>query len=673
MATGQELAQYYVQIIPSAKGIGKNIVSAIEKDDPGTQAGNNIGAKIKSAIAKIGIGTAVVSTIKEALNAGGQLEQSIGGIEQIFGVGSEATEQLKKNAQEAFQYAQVNANDYMQQVTSFSARLMQGLGGDTDATVKYADMAIRQMSDNANTFGTDIGSIQAAYQGFSRANWTMLDNLRLGYGGTASEMARLVNDSGVMGKNFKATANNINQVSFDKIIEAIQVVQDNMNITGKTAAEASTTLQGSFASLKSSWTNLLADITIGEDVTTAMNGLTSSLMSVAGNVVNAIVNIVKSLPTALWDILNQLVPMVMQKGTEIMQNLTKGMEGKIPELIKSAGSAISGFISELGKNAKPLIQAGGELLNSLVKGITDSIPNIMDAAFEVLVACGDAIVDNLPIILEAGINLVFTLAQGIWQAVPTVIAKIGEMVTSMKTKIGETNWKQVGIDLLNKIIEGIKSLISTMLGVFGQLASDAIAKITNTNWFQAGANLISNIKNGISNGVSSVLSTVGSLASNIWNKITGWDWFGLGSNISSGVASGINAGAASVVSSAKAMAQSAYNGARGRLQIKSPSRVFAELGKFVDLGLAEGIEDNIQPIQKALDSMYSPFEEVVVDSARLVAPKQPPVIQPQPMATNYGGVNINVYAREGQDARAIAEEVSDILANQVAMRKAVYE
>lgn len=673
MATGQELAQYYVQIIPSAKGIGKNIVSAIEKDDPGTQAGNNIGAKIKSAIAKIGIGTAVVSTIKEALNAGGQLEQSIGGIEQIFGVGSEATEQLKKNAQEAFQYAQVNANDYMQQVTSFSARLMQGLGGDTDATVKYADMAIRQMSDNANTFGTDIGSIQAAYQGFSRANWTMLDNLRLGYGGTASEMARLVNDSGVMGKNFKATANNINQVSFDKIIEAIQVVQDNMNITGKTAAEASTTLQGSFASLKSSWTNLLADITIGEDVSTAMSGLTSSLMAVAGNVVNAIVNIVKTLPTALWEILNQLVPMVMQKGTEIMQNLTKGMEGKIPELIKSAGSAISGFISELGKNAKPLIQAGGELLNSLVKGITDSIPNIMDAAFEVLVACGDAIVDNLPIILEAGINLVFTLAQGIWQAVPTVIAKIGEMVTSMKTKIGETNWKQVGIDLLNKIIEGIKSLIGTMLGVFGQLASDALAKITNTNWFKAGADLIANITKGISNGVGSVLSTVGSLAQSIWNKITGFDWFGLGSNISKGVGSGINSSSGVAVGAAQAMASSAYVGAKRRLEVKSPSRLFAELGRFVDLGLAEGIEDNIQPIQKALDSMYTPFEEVVVDSAKLITPKQPPVIQPQPMSTNYGGVNINVYARDGQDARAIAEEVSDILANQVAMRKAVYE
>ena len=298
MATGQELAQYYVQIIPSAQGIGKNIVSAIEKDDPGTVAGDSIGKKLKAAIMGIGIGTAVVSTIKEALNVGGQLEQSVGGIEQIFGVGSEATEQLKKNAQEAFSYAQVNANDYMQQVTQFSARLMQGLGGDTDATVKYADMAIRQMSDNANTFGTDIGSIQAAYQGFSRANWTMLDNLRLGYGGTASEMARLVNDSGVMGNNFKATAKNINEVSFDKIIDAIQVVQDNMNITGKTAEEASTTLEGSFAALKSSWTNLLADITIGEDVTTDLSGLTSSFMAVAGNVVNALVNIVKSLPTA---------------------------------------------------------------------------------------------------------------------------------------------------------------------------------------------------------------------------------------------------------------------------------------------------------------------------------------------------------------------------------------
>lgn len=672
MATGQELAQYYVQIIPSAQGIGKNIVSAIEKDDPGTVAGDSIGKKLKAAIMGIGIGTAVVSTIKEALNVGGQLEQSMGGIEQIFGVGSEATEQLKKNAQEAFSYAQVNANDYMQQVTSFSARLMQGLGGDTDATVKYADMAIRQMSDNANTFGTDIGSIQAAYQGFSRANWTMLDNLRLGYGGTASEMARLVNDSGVMGKNFKATAKNINEVSFDKIIEAIQVVQDNMNITGKTAAEASTTLEGSFAALKSSWTNLLADITIGEDVSTALSGLTSSLMAVAGNVVNALVNIVKSLPTALWQVLTELTPKVMQKGTEIMTNLAAGIQGKIPELIKSAGNAISGFVAELGKNAKPLIQAGGELLNSVLKGLMDSIPNLLDAAWQMVVAVGDTVVENLPVILEAAGKLMLTFVKGIIDNIPTVLAKIWDMVTGMKMKIGEVDWKQTAIDLLNKFINGLSSLTGSVLTMFATLAKDALAKITNTNWFKAGADLIASIRNGISNGISSVLSTVGSLAQSIWNKITGWDWFGLGSNISKGVGSGINSSSGVAVGAAKAMAQNAYNGARGRLQIKSPSRLFAELGKFVDLGLAQGIEDNIQPISKALDSMYSPFEEVVVDSAKLVPPIQKPVVGSQPM-TNYGGVSINVYAREGQDVRAIAEEVNDILANQINMRKAVFE
>lgn len=229
-----QVATAYVQIIPSAQGIGNGIAQALGGDSAAASAGKSLGGQlvgtIKGIIATAGIGAA----LGKALTEGAALEQSLGGVETLF---KDSAGKVIANAEKAYATAGVSANSYMEQVTSFSATLLQGLGGDTEAAAKVADQAIIQMSDNANKMGTSIGSIQYAYQGFAKDNYTMLDNLKLGYGGTQAEMARLVNESGVLGDAIQVTDQTVRDVPFDKIIEAIGVIQDRLGITGTTALE----------------------------------------------------------------------------------------------------------------------------------------------------------------------------------------------------------------------------------------------------------------------------------------------------------------------------------------------------------------------------------------------------------------------------------------------------
>ncbi len=237
-----------------------------------------------SAAAVVGLGTA-------AVGAYSNYEQLTGGVETLF---KSSSNTVMNYANQAYKTAGMSANKYMETVTSFSASLLQGLGGDTEKAAKYADKAVVAMSDNANKMGTSMEAIQYAYQGFAKQNYTMLDNLKLGYGGTASEMARLVNDSGVMGKSFKATAKNINEVSFDKIIEAISVTQDKLGITGTTAKEASTTIEGSFNSMKGAWENFATALGGGGDVDKSMQELIETVKTWLGNLIPVVEKIAEN-------------------------------------------------------------------------------------------------------------------------------------------------------------------------------------------------------------------------------------------------------------------------------------------------------------------------------------------------------------------------------------------
>lgn len=280
MAEGTKLADAYVQIIPVAKGISNNLKELLGElpevgEESGEKTGEGFASKLKGVIAKAGLTAAIGKVVQEAFTEGAALEQSLGGVETLF---KEHADIVKKNAEEAYRTAGLSANEYMENVTSFSASLLSSLGGDTEKAAKIADMAMIDMSDNANKFGTDMSAIQNAYQGFAKQNYTMLDNLKLGYGGTKSEMERLLQDAEKFSK-VKYDINNLNDV-----YEAIHVIQDNLNVTGTTAKEASSTFSGSFASMKAAAKNLLGVMTTGGDADKAFKNLTQTAEVFFGNV-----------------------------------------------------------------------------------------------------------------------------------------------------------------------------------------------------------------------------------------------------------------------------------------------------------------------------------------------------------------------------------------------------
>lgn len=392
------VATAYVQIIPSAQGIGGGIAQALGGDAAAAGAGASIGGKLvgalKGVIAAAGLGAA----LGKALTEGAALEQSLGGVETLF---KDSADQVIAAADNAYRTAGVSANKYMEQVTSFSATLLQGLGGDTAAAAGYADKAIVQMADNANKMGTDIASIQYAYQGFAKDNYTMLDNLKLGYGGTQAEMARLINDSGVLGDSIEVTAETVNDVPFDKIIDAIGVIQDDLGITGTTAQEAATTLSGSFASMQAAASNVLADLTLGRDIGPALEGLAQTVSTfLVGNLLPAVWNILSALPGAL-------VTFVQSLGPQLAAGLVSGLNAISPQLGGAVETAF-GFLKENGN----LIAAAIVSITSAFAGL--KALNIATSIGGALVKVGQSITTFMAAAQNA--SSLLALAQGAFTA-----------------------------------------------------------------------------------------------------------------------------------------------------------------------------------------------------------------------------------------------------------------
>ncbi|MCI7254707.1 MAG: hypothetical protein MR483_05420 [Bacteroidales bacterium] len=370
MAEGTELGKAYVQIIPSAKGISGKIKEALG-DAPaqtGESAGQSLGSRLVSTFKKVIAAAGIGAAISKAVTEGAALEQSIGGVETLF---KDSADTIKQYAAVAYKTAGVSANDYMEQVTSFSATLLQGLGGDTAAAAKYANQAIIQMSDNANKMGTEMSAIQYAYQGFAKDHYTMLDNLKLGYGGTQAEMARLINDSGVLGDSVKVTADTVKDVPFNSIIDAIQVIQDNLGLTGTTAKEAATTISGSMASVKAAFSNVLAELTLGQDIQPALNGLADTVTTFfVDNLLPAVWNILSSLPGALTTFAQGL-------GPQLIGGLINSINQELPGL----GTAVGGITATIaGAFAALKALSAGQAIVSGILSIAAAIKTFIAAA-----------------------------------------------------------------------------------------------------------------------------------------------------------------------------------------------------------------------------------------------------------------------------------------------------
>lgn len=550
MPNNNTVARAYVQIVPSADGIKGSITSALGGE--ASSAGQSIGGKlvntIKGVITAAGIGAA----LGKALTEGGALQQSLGGVETLF---KDSASQVIAAANEAYRTAGVSANDYMEQVTSFSATLLQGLGGDTEAAAGYADKAIVQMADNANKMGTSMESIQYAYQGFAKDNYTMLDNLKLGYGGTQEEMARLINDSGVLGDAIEVTAKTVKDVPFSSIIDAIQVIQDNLGITGTTAKEAATTLTGSFASVKAALSNVLAGLTLGQDLGPSLNALSSTLTTfLTGNLIPAIYNILSALPGALMTFITALgpqlaagmqglvsqlstgltttIPKMMQSfvtgfttwmpqivavGTQMIQQLGQGLVQGIPNFLSQALPLLVEFTTSLRANFSSIVDAGIDLLLNFVQGIANGLPTLIEYVPTIVSNIAGLINDNAPKILQAGIQVIITLVQGLINAIPTIIANIPQIIGAIADTITAFNWLNLGATVIKTLGNGLLSMANGLKGFMQSTLSGALDYIKGLpgQALQWGKDLIGGFIDGIIGNVGNLINSVKNVAATI--------------------------------------------------------------------------------------------------------------------------------------------------------------
>lgn len=550
MAAGTELAKAYVQIIPSADGVKGKIQEALggEAESAGKSAGASVGSNLigtlKKALVVAGIGTA----IKESIEAGAELQQSIGGIETLF---KENADTVKQYAADAYKTAGLSANDYMQSVTGFSASLLQGLGGDTAKAAEVANMALVDMSDNANKMGSDMGSIQNAYQGFAKQNYTMLDNLKLGYGGTKSEMERLLKDA----EKFSGVKYDIDNLS--DVYNAIHVIQGELDITGTTAKEASTTISGSMDSMKSSFQNVLADLALGNDLSASMQGLGDSIAAVAQNIIPVITNIITSVPTLLVALIPQLIPIVISGAQQLVQGLIDGFSQALPAISGISTQIPDGVITAISTGLPSILQKGVEVITNVANGILQNLPSLISAAGNILGQLLNAFLAGLPGMLDAGVKLVGNIGTGLLQNGPKVLAAIGSVIAQ----------------LLSTIVSHLPELLQKGIELIGQLAA------------------------GIIEAIPKIALAVPQVISEIKTKFSEIDWGEVGSNIISGIAKGITGAVGKIKEAAEGAARKAYETAKKALGINSPSKLMRdEVGKFIPAGIAEGINQNAKVI-----------------------------------------------------------------------------
>ena len=455
-----DIGTAYLQIVPSMDGVPGSIRRGLggEADAAGVMAGGRISGKIKGALAAAGIGAALGAGLAKSIKTGANLEQAIGGIETLF---KDSADEMIKNADNAFKTAGISANQYMEQATSFSASLLQSTGGDTQKAAKAADQAIIDMSDNANKMGTNIQDIQNAYQGFAKQNYTMLDNLKLGYGGTQSEMARLINDSGVLGDTMVVTAETVNQVSFDKIIEAIGVIQDEMGITGTTAREASSTIQGSLAATKSAWQNLLTGFADGnQDVGVLVSNLSESIATTVRNIVPRIGQILQGITGALPQILSSVSAELPAMLEALLPGVINGAMALVQGLAEAFPQILQTLVDGLQILIPMLVDALPVMIQSLVTGVINCLPDLIAGAIQLVAG----LIAALPEILVGLIKALPEALKAVWEGIKNVFSNVGgwfkEKFTQAKEKASEAwaNAKEKFGQVWGKVKEGFANV-----------------------------------------------------------------------------------------------------------------------------------------------------------------------------------------------------------------------
>ena len=620
-----ELGQAYIQIMPSAEGISGKITEALggEAESAGSTVGKKIAASIKTAIVAAGIG----KVIKSAVSEGAALEQSIGGIETLFGAGGQSLQEYAKSvgktaeearaeysslikaqntmfeyADEAYKNAGLSANSYMETATGFAAALVSSTGGDTKAAAEAANTAIMDMSDNANKMGSSMESIQNAYQGFAKQNYTMLDNLKLGYGGTKQEMERLLADAQ------EITGIEYNLDNLNDVYAAIHVIQDELGITGTTAREAASTFQGSYASMKAAAQNLLGNMALGKDIEPSLTALGDTVkVFLVDNLLPMIGKIFQALPKVVASAINGL-PGLIIKVMEQVGPLAQNILSLLPSILQNLMNGLPGILSTLTTTILPqLFQAVLSVLQQLGQMLATQIPIFFQEILPLLLSLSELLLENSGQLVEAGIEMILAIVNGLMEALPTLIEYVPQIITNICNIINENMPKIIAaaIAIIIALGEGLINALPTLLANMGNILQAIISAVSAINWINVGSTILKGIANGIKALAKSPIEIIKDIGKNIIDTFkNGFSWSDLGSAVIDGLKNGISKGAKAVANAIKNVAKNALDGVLSFLGIHSPSRVFRdEVGKMIDLGWAEGVTDNLNPVKAAMDEI----------------------------------------------------------------------
>lgn len=546
----------------SADDLGDELKETGEEAEKSGGKFEKLGGVLKGVGAALGAvavaaGAAAFKLGKEVIAAYADYEQLVGGVDTLFG---EASETVQRYADNAFKTAGMSANEYMETVTGFSASLIQSLEGDTAKAAQVADMAITDMADNANKMGTDISSIQNAYQGFAKQNYTMLDNLKLGYGGTKSEMERLLADAE------KISGIKYDLSSFSDLTEAIHVIQTEMGITGTTALEATETISGSISGMQSAIGNLMAGLGNADaDIELLIGNVVEAFQHVVKNIVPVIENIVKALPPALDGILKaigDLLPTLLSTVVDLFTQVLETILTLLPELIPAAVDAVMTIVGALIENLPLLIDAAVQLITALAMGLGSALPELIPAAIEAIITIVQGLLDSMDQILEAAFAIIQGLAEGLLNALPKLIEALPAIIMTIIDFI--TNNLPLIIEM------GIKLTVQLAFGLIKAIPQ-LVARLPE---------IIAAIITGLGKAVGAV--------------------FEIGKNIVTGLWEGIKSMGKWISDKVSSFFSGIVDGAKNLLGIRSPSTVFAGIGENMGLGIGVGFTDAMRDVEKEM-------------------------------------------------------------------------
>ena len=604
-----------------------SVVIKIKGDDSPFQKvlgkiGSAVNTAVKASAAAVGAASAGVAALGTAcINAYADYEQLAGGVETLF---KDSADTIQTYADNAYKTAGLSANEYMETVTSFSASLLQSLDGDTEKAAAAADLAITDMADNANKMGTAMESIQNAYQGFAKQNYTMLDNLKLGYGGTKEEMQRLLADAE------KLSGVKYDLSSYADIVEAIHVIQTEMGITGTTAKEASTTIQGSVAGMKAAWANLMvgmADDT--QDFDLLLSNFIESIGTVADNLLprigvviegmgKLVAGLAPKIASALPTLTNELLPNLVELGVQSISALVQGIQENGDSLAAGALSIVGTLAEGIAELLPMVADTAASLAVSLADGLTESLPNIIPVAIETISTLVENLTENANTIIDAGIQIILALGDGLIAALPQLIETVPQIVINIANVINDNAPKLVdtALYLITRLAVGLVQAIPTLVVNIPKIIEAIVAAFMAFQWLNLGKQLIDGVANGVKKAGESMATAAKNAFSKFKAKITGsevaTELKNIGKYIIDGIVGGIKNSLSKIANIAGKIKDTLLSKLKGLFKIASPSKLMKEeVGAYIGEGIAVGIEESGQMAVDAAEDVANKIADTL--------------------------------------------------------------